>query len=147
MGNLTDLMDAALCRPKIHIKVFATKTHEFRAIIKPEGGFASEITVGGQRWKDGEYADLQDRIRGKCRSLLVHLANNLTAAGGIAVSEAEEYSRAEMERRIEAFGIACYKRGFQERHGSQVVKKWKRPPEIATVGLVRDFLKKMRRGA
>lgn len=125
---------------KIHIKVFITKSNQFRAVIQPEGGFKSEITVGGDRWKAGEFSEHHAAIYEKCRRLSAILQHNLTAAGGVP----GEYwpNREQLRERIREFAVACYKRGFQSRHGAEVVKNWTDDPRDAVIGLVRDFLKK-----
>ncbi len=129
--------------PKVYIKVFVTKTLQFRAVIKPEDSFAREITVGGDRWEAGEYAELHARILEKCRALVGNLSDNLKAAGGVPGEQS--LTREDINSRIGEFAVACYKRGFQRRHGPEVVREWTLDPAEGVRGLVRDFLKKIGR--
>lgn len=62
----------------VQIKVFVTKTHEFRAKIKEHGSSTSyEITVGGVSWKEGKAAEHQAVIKKKCELLVLKLTDKL----------------------------------------------------------------------
>lgn len=64
---------------KVYIKVFVTKTKEFRAEISQIGKPGSEITVGGQNWRRGYFKEFHGRILGKCTLLLENLNRKLVS--------------------------------------------------------------------
>lgn len=115
---------------KVHIKVFITKKMAFRAIIKPEGGFASSITVGGERWNKGEFPEHRDRILAKCRKLVEYL-NNVSILS----------TRPSISADIDEVAVEAYKLGFQKRHG-RPVRKWKVSPFDQVRPIIETFIQK-----
>ena len=60
------------------IKVFITKTQEFRARIKEPGvGFSYEVTIGGDSWNSGKGKEFEAIIKKKCELLVTKLTTKL----------------------------------------------------------------------
>lgn len=58
------------------IKVFITKTQEFRVRIRlPEISY--EVTVGGKSWKEGKGREFEEIIKRKCELLVTSLSTKL----------------------------------------------------------------------
>jgi len=63
---------------KAQIKVFVTKTREFRAKIKEnKGAIPYEITIGGESWENGKGRQYEKEIKRKCELLIVTLNSKL----------------------------------------------------------------------
>ena len=63
---------------KPQIKVFVTKTREFRAKIKEnKEAVPYEVTVGGESWENGKGREYEEEIKRKCELLIVTLSSKL----------------------------------------------------------------------
>ena len=63
---------------KPQIKVFVTKTKEFRAKIKEtKEAIPYEVTIGGERWKNGKGRKYEKDIKRKCELLMATLNSKL----------------------------------------------------------------------
>lgn len=63
---------------KVHIKVFVTRSHNFRARIKePDNPAAYEVTIGGKQWELGKGMEHRDTILRKCKLMLSVLNTKL----------------------------------------------------------------------
>ena len=65
---------------KPQIKIFITKTRDFRARIKEtKGSPVYEVTVGGNQWEAGKGRKYEKEIKRKCEILLSILNSKLSA--------------------------------------------------------------------
>ncbi len=63
---------------KAQIKVFVTKTYEFRAKIKAtKDSVPYEVTVGGDSWNNGKGREYEQEIKRKCELLISALTFKL----------------------------------------------------------------------
>ena len=72
-----------LCQAKYimgnpQIKVFVTKTKEFRAKIKEnKESIPYEVTIGGESWENGKGRKYEKEIKRKCELLIATLNSKL----------------------------------------------------------------------
>lgn len=67
-----------ICTRGYYIKVFVTKTRELRArITYPNSKRVDEITIGGERWRNGEFPEYREEMLDKATDLLELLTNKL----------------------------------------------------------------------
>jgi hypothetical protein len=63
---------------KPQIKVFVTKTREFRAKIKEnKEAIPYEVTIGGKSWENGKGREYEKDIKRKCELLILTLNSKL----------------------------------------------------------------------
>jgi len=63
---------------KPQIKVFVTKTKEFRAKIKEtKEAIPYEVTIGGESWENGKVRKFEKDIKRKCELLIATLNSKL----------------------------------------------------------------------
>jgi len=63
---------------KPQIKVFVTKSKEFRANIKENNEAPPyEVTIGGKNWENGKGRQYENEIKQKCELLITTLNNKL----------------------------------------------------------------------
>jgi hypothetical protein len=63
---------------KPQIKIFVTKTKEFRAKIKEtKKTLPYEVTIGGKSWENGKGRKYEKEIKRKCKLLINTLNSNL----------------------------------------------------------------------
>ena len=63
---------------KPQIKVFVTKTKEFRAKIKEtKEAIPYEVTIGGKSWENGKGRNYEKEIKRKCELLMATLNSKL----------------------------------------------------------------------
>lgn len=63
---------------KPQIKVFITKTMEFRAKIRAKKGeLPYEVTIGGKSWQEGKGREYEKQIMLKCELMLIELNKKL----------------------------------------------------------------------
>jgi hypothetical protein len=63
---------------KAQIKVFITKSREFRAKIKEnEESVPYSVTIGGKSWENGKGRQYEKEIKRKCELLIVTLNSKL----------------------------------------------------------------------
>ena len=63
---------------KPQIKVFVTKTKEFRAKIKEnKEALSYEVTIGGESWENGKGRKYEKDIKRKCELLIATLNSKL----------------------------------------------------------------------